>query len=179
MNARVKVIGVSFVLFLLAGAVEAQSLQVRLASQGVPPNQKAEQLRQDAQRNYTTQSTRRQAACLHEREAAARVEADPLKVDALVLAALLYSYSGDQARGVYVMEKAARGALNRGDVVRAAHAFVDAAFIALKALDRERALGLTRKADMLTLSPLLSALDKQGISRRIDPARGQLEAVGR
>ena len=178
MNAKAKVIGASLML-MLAGGVEAQNSKVKVPSVTVEPNARADQLRKDAMRNYEKVSTLRKAAYLHEREAAARVESDPLKFEALDLAARLYAYSGDPARGTVLMEQAARGALTRGDVKRAAHAFLDAAFMALSAKDGERVAELVHQADLLALSPLLNEGEKVAIVQRINPARGNLGAVSR
>jgi hypothetical protein len=178
MNTRAKIIGASFVLFIAASA-EAQSSHMKLPAVAVEPNARADQLRDQARSHYSKVSTLRKAAVLHEREAAARVASDPLKFEALDLSARLYAYAGDPARGTVLMEQAARGALTLGDVKRAAHAFLDAAFLALKVRDAERARDLTHQADMLALSPLLNSDDKLAIVQRINPARGNLGAVAR
>lgn len=178
MNTRAKIIGASFVLFLAAGA-QAQSSHTKLPSLAVEPNARADKLREEAKLYYTKVSTLRKAAGLHEREAGARVESDPLKFEALDLAARLYAYAGDNARGTALMEQAARGALTRGDVKRAAHAFLDAAFLALRVRDGERARELTHQADLLALSPLLNPDEKLAIVQRINPARGDLGAAAR
>src|SRR5688572_27389323 len=178
MNTRAKIIGASFVLFLAVSA-EAQSSPMRLPSVAVEPNARADQLREEAKLYYSKVTTLRKAAVLHEREAAARVESDPLKFAALDLAARLYAYAGDPARGTALMEQAARGALTRGDVKRAAHALLDAAFLALKVRDGERARELTHQADLLALSPLLTPDEKLSIVQRINPARGDLGAAAR
>jgi hypothetical protein len=75
------------------------------------------------------------------------------------------------------MARAARQALKCGDVRRAAHAFIDAAFIALRASDLKLAEQLTHEADMLALSPLLTSEEKLAIVKRIDPARVQLGSL--
>ena len=178
MNAKAKVIGASLVL-ILAGGVEAQDTKTRLPSVVVEPNARADELRRDAMKHYDKVSTLRKAAALHEREAAARVESDPLKFEALDLAARLYSYSGDPGKGTLLMEQAARGALTRGDVKRAAHAYLDAAFMALSVKDGQKVGQLVHQADLLALSPLLNEGDKQAIVQRINPARGNLGAAAR
>jgi hypothetical protein len=134
-------------------------------------NTRAEQLKQAAEALYAQPHRMRSAAALHEQEAAQRAAADPRRVEALERAARLYAYAGDAERARTVMERAARRALERGDVARAAHAFIDAAFFALKEGDRRLADELTREADLLATSPLLSAGEKAAIVRRIDPTR--------
>jgi hypothetical protein len=179
MNANLKTIGAAVVLILSAGAVSAQSAHVKLPSVAVPPNEQADKLKREAMKFYEQVSTLRRAATMHEREAALRVEADPLKIEALDLAARLYSYSGDHERGTALMEKAARSALLRGDVMRAAHSYLDAAFMALKLKNGERAANLIHEADLLALSPLLSVADKDAIVRRINPARETMGSSAR
>jgi hypothetical protein len=178
MNAKAKVIGAGLIL-VLAGGVDAQSSTVKLPSVVVGPNERADQLRRDAMKHYEKVSTLSKAASLHEKEAQARLDSDPLKVEALDLAARLHSYAGNPARGTVVMEQAARGALTQGDVKRAAHAFLDAAFMALKVKDGERVAQLVHQADLLALSPLLNDGEKQSIVQRINPARGNMGAAAR
>jgi hypothetical protein len=159
----------------LSATANAQEARQKFAGTSVATsNPKADEIRAKAESYYTKRSTMRKAASLHEKEAALRVEADPRSVEALDRAARLYAYTGDQVKGTTVMEKAARLALRRGDVGRAAHAMVDAAFMALQGRDLERAVKLTNEADLLALSPLLSATEKVAIVRRIDPARASL-----
>jgi hypothetical protein len=162
-------------LTLAAESVAAQAASTSLAA--AETNKRAEQLRRSAQALYEQPTQLRRAAELHEQEAATRKDTDPQRVDALDLAARLYAYSGDPERGHELMARAARQALKCGDVRRSAHAFIDAAFIALRARDVKLADELTREAELLALSPLLSSAEKVAIVKRIDPARVQLGAL--
>src|SRR5262245_14675070 len=162
-------------LTLAAGSVPAQEPRMSLAA--AETNTRAEHLRRSAQALYEQPARLRRAAELHEQEAAVRKDTDPQRVEALDLAARLYAYSGDPVRGHELMARAARQALKCGDVRRSAHAFIDAAFIALRARDTRLADELTREAELLALSPLLTAQEKVAIVKRIDPARVQLGSL--
>src|SRR5688572_21709400 len=139
----------------------------------------ANQLRASAEALYSQPKKAREAASLHEREATARAESDPLVVDALQRAAQLHAFAGDRVRARTVMRRAAEHALRQGDVLKSAHAYLDAAFFALEDGDVGRAFGLAKQADLLALSPLISTADRLAIVRRIDPARAQLGALDR
>jgi tetratricopeptide (TPR) repeat protein len=158
------------------GLQAQQSIRVKLPSIEVAANPEADRLKAEAQALYEEQGKLRKAAALHVKEAAARSPADPALVDALDRAGRLYTYAGDPVRGHSLMEKAARAALGRGDVLRGAHRLLDAAFIAISAKDYERALALTSEAQLLSLSPLIDTTDRTAIIRRIDPSRASLGA---
>lgn len=154
-----------------------QSIRAKLPSIEVAANPEADRLKAEAQALYEEQGKLKKAAALHVKEAAVRSPADPALVDALDRAGRLYTYAGDPVRGQSLMEKAARAALGRGDVLRGAHKLLDAAFIAIAARDYERALSLTAEAQLLSLSPLLGMQDRTAIIRRIDPDRASLGAL--
>ena len=158
-------------------------LETAAAQQSAPPvlpaievsgNASADRLRAQAEALYGQPSQLRRAAVLHEREAAQRNPADPRLVEALDRAARLYAYSGDFLKGRTLMHQAARSALECGSVERAAHAYLDAAFIALQGKEVSVALDLTAKAERLSMSPLLSTAQKVAIVQRIDPAKVKL-----
>lgn len=101
------------------------------------------------------------------READLRSGDDPKGVQALLLCGKLYYYAGELTQSGYALEDAGRRALAIGDVVRAAHAFMDASFIATRQ-GKSRAAGeLTGKARMLAGSPLLSSGQRLAIEERI------------
>lgn len=156
-----------------AGAGSAQEpIRSRLQQVVVVPNAKADALRRQAESLYDQPRRYRRAAGLHEREAQLRSPYDAERIKALAQAARLYSYLGDAARARELMQRSARSALQRGDVTRAAHAFLDAAFLAMRERDLNLGLDLARQAELLSESPLLSEADRNAILRRIDPARG-------
>src|SRR5688500_9753526 len=123
-------VGSALAIFCVMGVSAQEQIRARLPSIEVLPNPVADRLQTEAEALYSQRGRMRKAATLHVKEAAVRSEADARQVDALVRAAQLYYYAGDALRGRELMEKAARSALQRGDVLRAAHAFLDAAFIA-------------------------------------------------
>ena len=167
----------ALVLFSVTGVSAQEQIRAKLPSIEVLPNPAADKLQSEAEALYAVPGRLRKAANLHEQEAKARTIADVRHVEALARAAQLYFYAGDAWRSRELMEKAARTALQRGDVLRAAHAFLDAAYIAVKGRDGERALELTHQAELLSLSPLIAASDRVAIVRRIDPARVSLGAL--
>ena len=148
-------------------SAQAETRPARLPIIQVVGNETADRLRQQAVALYDKPTQLRRAALLHEREAAQRNPADPQLVEALDRAARLHSYKGDHARGRELMQKAARYALERGDVTRAAHAYVDAAFIALRDRDVASSKVLVERAERLASSPLLERAQKDAIARRV------------
>jgi hypothetical protein len=170
---------VSAVFLLVTGVAGVSGQEVMALRTAQPPvNVRAERLREAAEALYEQPHRFQRAAELHEREAAQRSSDDPRLVEALDRAARLYVYAGVADRAQLLMAQAARQALRRGDVARAAHAYVDAAFIALRMRDLRLANAMTKEADLLVLSPLLTEADRQAIVKRIDPARAQLGALG-
>lgn len=73
------------------------------------------------------------------------------------------------------MERAGDRALSIGDVARATHAYLDAAFIARRARKEGEVTRLVRKAYLLTGSPLLSVNQQGEIRQRFanDPGIAQ------
>jgi hypothetical protein len=178
MRYELRVAATLMLTLVSAAELRAQELiRAKLPSIEVVANPEADRLKAEAQALYEEQGKLRKAAALHVKEAAARSPADPALVDALDRASRLYTYSGDPARGQSLMEKAARAALGRGDVLRGAHRLLDAAFIAIQARNFESAIALTAEAQLLSLSPLISAPDRTAIIRRIDPSRASLGAL--
>src|SRR5262245_20982683 len=156
-----------------------QEMGIQVAVVAPQKNGRADRIKKEAEALYSQPSRFYRAAELHEQEAATRAVTDPLRVEALANAARLYTYSGQVEKGRTLMTKAARQALGRGDVARAAHAFIDTAFMAMREGDRQLVDELTHEAAMLALSPLLSVDDRVAIQRRIDPSRAQLTAFDR
>jgi hypothetical protein len=165
-----------FLVLVSASSLVGQETEMKLALNSPQTNARAEKIKRQAEALYERPASYYRAAELHEFEAAARAASDPLRVEALDRAARLYVYIGEVEKGRTVMAKAARQALSRGDVARAAHAFIDAAFMAAREGDRKLVDDLTNEAAMLALSPLLSASERVAIQRRIDPARVQVSA---
>jgi hypothetical protein len=106
-------------------------------------------------------------ASLFERAARLRPENDPERVADLRMAGLMYRHAGRHAAARLLLEAAAEGALRYGDVVSAAHMFVDAAWAARMQGDAEAVRRLAGKANCLAHSPLITVADAAGIRHRI------------
>src|SRR5262245_61380700 len=161
---RHRILAIELALGLTLGVAGAEAQGMRGAPAPVTeiPNAAADRLRQRAESLYGVPAKLRDAAALHEREATLRGPSDPQAVDALEQAARFYTYAGDPSRGRAVMQKAADRALRSGEVLKAAHAYIDAAFMALREHDVERAYTLTNQADLISHSPHLVAADRLG-----------------
>lgn len=109
----------------------------------------------------------KRAARLHEQSAELRGADDPRRAGCLREAALLRYYAGDRRGAVSLMERAAAGAVERGDVVGAAGSYSDAAIMAHELKQPARAWGLGVRADALTASPLLSESQRSALRERI------------
>jgi hypothetical protein len=103
--------------------------------------------------------------------AGTREVGDPVRVQDLVLASRLAHYREDQDRSLRFMRQAADEAAATGDVITAAHAYMDAAFLALDGGTKEIVEGLIRKAELLAYSPLIGDKDRNGILARIRPTQ--------
>jgi hypothetical protein len=116
----------------------------------------------------------RQTARLYLKSAELRDASDPLKAESLQRAgALLMSVEPRRARELFA--QAAELALARGDVVRSAHFYLDAAWVGetwqlRSARDRLAANEYIRKAHLLADAPLLSVEQRGSILKRIRPA---------
>jgi hypothetical protein len=108
-----------------------------------------------------------EAAKLYLRAADLRKAGDPRRVTDLVMASRLTYYDRNVTRARAIMERAADEALAAGDVVSAAHAYVDASFLAWEAGDNESVPRLVKKAELLASSPLLAERDRAAILARI------------
>jgi hypothetical protein len=116
-----------------------------------------------------------EAARLHVREAHFRSPRDAEAVEALAMAGRLFTYANRLFDARQTMEQAGDRALSIGDVARATHAYLDAAFIARKAGKEGEVTRLVRKAYLLTGSPLLSVNQQGEIRKRFanDPGIAQ------
>lgn len=106
------------------------------------------------------------AANLLRRAAEFRSPADGAAVDDLLLAARLSFYEGDERRAVRDFESAGQLALARGDVIVAANAFTDAAWVAGNQGRGDRAQGLLTRAQLLATSPLIEEDERNHLRTR-------------
>jgi len=117
------------------------------------------------------------AARLLERSAVLRPRCDGRVFDSLRMAARLYQYAGDMDQARATMLRAAEHGVWTGNVLAAAHAFVDAASLAAEDGDPLAANVAADRADLLSSSPLLSPVQRMYIRGRIDTV-AQLRAGG-
>ncbi|HKG95394.1 MAG TPA: hypothetical protein VKA84_25970 [Gemmatimonadaceae bacterium] len=131
------------------------------------PATRADSLDKRATALYGSPSKWRQAAYLHQLAADARDPYDPLAVQDLVLAANIFYHLGDLSAARNTMVRAAVRAERRGDLVRAAIAYVDAGYVAIEQKDENRARDLSRKVRALADSPLLGDDQRAQIRNRM------------
>ncbi|MGH7541067.1 MAG: hypothetical protein ACRELC_08720 [Gemmatimonadota bacterium] len=106
------------------------------------------------------------AAALLARAARLRPPCDPTRFAALREAAYYYRFSGEMELASATMFEAAEQGANRGDVIAAAHAFIDAASWALEAGHARRAGEAARRATLLAQSPLICPAQRLHIRGR-------------
>ena len=113
----------------------------------------------------------KRAAKMHLHAADLRGEEAADNYTCIWTAAALYYGAGDNPRAASLLERAADQAANRGDVVNAASALIDASSLASTMSMPERAVRLARRAESLTTSPLLSDTQRAALRARISGAR--------
>lgn len=109
----------------------------------------------------------KKAASLREQAADLRTLADPKAVASLYWAARDRYYTDDRLVGRRLMEQSAERAIGIGDVVGAATALTEAAYIAAELRDVERTRHLANRARLLALSPALSDEQRSQIRARL------------
>jgi hypothetical protein len=129
---------------------------------------RADQLDQDAEEiERTDWAAVGKAASLREQAAELRTSADPKVVASLYWAARDRYYNGDRLAGRRLMEQSAERAIAIGDVVGAATALTEAAYIAAELKDVARTRTLATRARLLALSPMLTDEQKAQIRARL------------
>ena len=150
-------------LLIASAAVAIVALPMPAGAQMLEPirvtesREKADRLDAEA-RSYEDNdwSQLKTAAELRERAAELRAIDDPAATVSLYWAARDRYYSGNRKAARALMEQAAERALNMGDVLNAATAFTEAAYISADLKDGERMRTLAGKARLLANSPMLS-----------------------
>lgn len=117
------------------------------------------------------------AARLLVRAAELRPASDPRVAEELTAAARLFYYAGDAARAQRTMQRAGETALANGDVVAAANALLDVAWIA-----RERGTSMevrenAVRARRLMSSPLVDSRTRESVLRRIRSSASPVAAT--
>ena len=112
------------------------------------------------------------AASLLREAAAARPEGDAQARQDLFQASRLAYYRGHQTRALYDLEDLADRALDEGDVLTAAQALADAAWIANEEGMGSKTLDLSKRARKLALSPLISDAQRAALQDRFEGTAG-------
>lgn len=107
------------------------------------------------------------AAGLREKAAELRAPNDPRAFKELETAAFVRHALKQRPAALALMERAADGALARGDVFNAAAAYVNVAFMAAELRDADRVRLYAEKGALLASSPLLSAPERQWLQQRV------------
>ena len=155
----------------LSAAVLTTALAATAVSAQTPVEQEPAALEQEA-RGYLDDMNRwGRAADLFRQAAHLRAASDPVAISDLKTAARLEFYHGSERQARRDLEHAGQRALAIGDVVGAANAFVDAAWVAGNDGQDNEARALIERAQLLALSPLISHEDRTDIQRRL-PAVG-------
>lgn len=119
---------------------------------------------------YETPARWEEAGELHEEAAKQLVKNDAGQFFGFSRAAALYLYAGETGRSRRAMEKAAEVAEATGDVLTAANAWVDAAFIAIAEGFAGKRREFVANARTLAASDLLPGDERAAILARIDGA---------
>jgi len=136
---------------------------------------RAATLRAQATAIFSDRTRYGQAAELLQQSSALTPVEDPARADDLRVAANLLYYTGAVSEAQDVMIQAAEAALARGDVVTAANAFLDAAWLAAMRHGTSQARDLASRALHLAASPYLTNDQREAIRKRI--ALAGLEGV--
>ena len=109
------------------------------------------------------------AAWLYRSAASLRPVGDPEAVDDLQMAGKLAWYTGDRTQALKDLERAAERAMEGGDVFTAGNLLVDAAWVATRVGQHDRARTLSKRARVHASAPVLSdAVASQITDRMID-----------
>jgi hypothetical protein len=129
---------------------------------------RADQLDQQAETlERTDWGQLKKAASLREQAAELRTLADPKAVASLYWAARDRYYSDDRLAGRRLMEESAERAIGIGDVVGAATALTEAAYISAELKDVERTRRFATRARLLALSPVLTDEQRSQLRARL------------
>jgi hypothetical protein len=151
------------------GAVRAAQAQLALAggSERVRSGVEPAELEARAEALFAAPKKYGQAVKLYVQAADLREPGDPQRVTDLVMASRLAFYDGKKGRASDLMVRAADEALAAGDIVNAAHAYIDASFLAQEMGNGAVVVELVKKAQLLTASPLIARTDRTAILARI------------
>lgn len=152
------------VLLVAAPGLEAQSAAP--ATDEAKRVALAEKLEQQARDASADMETFGKASSLY-REAAETLGDHPDAADHLVHAGRLAYYTGDRGRAIEDFRAAGEQALEWGDVLVAAQAFLDAAWVAAEEERGTEARELAQRAERLSSSPLIQRQERASLLSRI------------
>ena len=164
----------ALVLAAVAGLPSSAAAQYRLPT--IVSTVKADSLEQVAF-ELRNAGRYRDAARVYRRSADYRAAEDSMGFKCLTEAAALAYAGGDRSGARTDMARAAERALARGDLKSAAHAYLDAAWIAQEQKQPRQVWELGHRAEMLATSTLLSESDRGSILQRITKAPGRTQLV--
>src|SRR5690606_38671742 len=125
-------------------------------------------LKNEAVSLFDQPSEWKRAARLLERSAKLWADTDEEGYECLMYAGRVWSAVGDMRSARVNFEKAAAQALARGAVIEAAHAYIDAAHVAVALKDAPGAQALMESASLLAHSPLISSADRNQLMARLN-----------
>jgi hypothetical protein len=128
---------------------------------------RADSLHEEALRAQEEVENWERAGALFMEEADLRAADDPGAVDLMIVAANLFRAAGLTMRATQALSAAGSHAEASGDLMRAARAYLDAAYVAQLEGDDRALRDFVGKADALAESPLLSDGERAQIRRRI------------
>jgi ATP/maltotriose-dependent transcriptional regulator MalT len=139
--------------------------------EGAGPSDRVEanptELEAEARELFASPTRYDEAVRLFVKAAELRGVGDQQRVKDFVMASRLTYYRGGVAEALSLMQRAANEALSTGDVLAAAHGFMDSAYLAQEAGEAGVATEMIRKAERLTYSPLLAREDREELRSRI------------
>ena len=122
---------------------------------------RAQELKAQAELLYDQPGQWKTAADLLRRSAALLDETDAARYETLVTAGRVYGQAGELNKARKTLEEAAQSALERGAVLQAGQAYLEAAHAAARQGSARRAMELREKARTLADSPHLSAQNRR------------------
>jgi tetratricopeptide (TPR) repeat protein len=158
-------------LAILLGVATAANAQTNGSNGNTTNIPRAEALEAQAVALYPGLNHAR-VAKLYEQAARLRPDDDPRRVYDLRFAGHMYQRVHKLSASRRNLTLAAETALQYGDLVTAAHAFVDAAWVALEQQDIQAAIRLVQKAECLSHSPLISLVDARALRARLGKGEG-------
>ena len=152
-------------MLVFVGAPAVAGAQASLAPINVKePALRADQLDREAEGYERNDMAKwRTAARLRQEAASLRTGDDPKGALSLYWAARDRYYTGDERGGGELMVQSAERALAIGDVVHAATAYTEAAYIASEIRDVQSAREYATRARLLALSPMLTDAQREQI----------------